>query len=103
MSAQAKTMMAKSAPITEAPAAAPITAQHRAAASAQGFSIDGVVAQLRQGLAEARHALEAVIGAAPEGDGNVAALKSLHRKLLAFGGTIDLLAPTPARKHVLYM
>jgi hypothetical protein len=73
----------------EAPAViVPISGQHRSAASARGFSIDATVAALRQSLGEARFALEAVIGAAPEGDGNVAALKSLHRKLLASVGRI---------------
>lgn len=86
----------------EAPDVAPITAQHRASASVRGFSIDATIAALRLSLGEARFALEALIGAAPDGDGNVAALKSLHRKLLAFRGTVDLLAPTPGRTHTLY-
>jgi hypothetical protein len=101
--AQAKTLMAKSAPITEAPTpAAPITVQHRASASVRGFSIDATIAALRLSLGEARFALEAIIGAAPEGDGNVTALRSLHRKPLAFGGTVDLLAPTAVRTHTMY-
>jgi type IV secretory pathway VirB2 component (pilin) len=86
----------------EAPVAAPITAEHRASAAARGVSIDGVVAALRQSLGEGVHAISAIIGAAPEGDGNLMALKSLHRQLLHAVGAVDVFAPSPGRTHTLF-
>lgn len=84
------------------PAPVPLSAEHRASASARGFNIDGVVGQLRQGLSEAHHALYAIIGAAPDGDPNLAALQSLRRRLLTFAGEIDLFSPAPVRSHTIY-
>jgi hypothetical protein len=87
----------------EAPAvAAPITARHRASASAQGFSIDATIAALRQSLAEAHHALGAIVTSAPDKDSNLTALQSLHRQVLHCIGSVDLLAPEPARTHTLF-
>jgi hypothetical protein len=89
-------------PAAEAPVAAPITAQHRVSAYAKGVSVDAVVAQLRQGLAEAHHALCTLANTSPADDSNVSALRSLHRRLLMFAGEVDLFAPTPARVHTVY-
>jgi hypothetical protein len=87
---------------TQAPVAAPITSEHRASASARGISIDGVIAQLRQSLAEGSHALGAIVASAPADDANLSALKSLHQRLLQCIGSVDLLAPAPARNHTLF-
>jgi hypothetical protein len=57
---------------------------------------------LRQSLAEGAHALSAIVASAPADDENMSALVSLHKRLLAFKGTVDLLAPPPARSHTVY-
>jgi hypothetical protein len=87
----------------EAPAVAvPVTSRHRAAAASRGLNVDGVVAALRQSLAEAHHALGSIIAAAPDGDDNLATFSLLDRQLLRFAETIDLLAPKPPRTHVVF-
>jgi hypothetical protein len=83
------------APAAEAPAAVPVTAAHRVSAYARGVSIDATVAALRQSVAEGAHALAAIVASAPADDGNLMALRSLHRQLLQFIGSIALLAPEP--------
>jgi hypothetical protein len=87
---------------TLAEVAAPITQEHRVSASAQGFSIDATIAALRQSLAEAHHALGAIVTSAPADDGNQMALKSLHSRVLQCIGSVDLLAPARARQHTLF-
>jgi hypothetical protein len=87
---------------SEAAPARPITSRHRAAAASRGLNVDGVVAALRQSLAEAHHALSAIVAAAPDGDDNLATFSLLGRQLLRFAETIDLLAPKPPRTHVLF-
>jgi hypothetical protein len=87
----------------EAPAvAAPITSAHRMAAYGRGVSIDAVVARLQQSLGEARHALDTLVDTTPPDDANLAALHSIHRRLLAFSGAVGLFAPTAARNHTVY-
>jgi hypothetical protein len=84
------------------PVAAPITSAHRTAAYGRGVSIDAVVAALRQSLGEARHALATLVDTAPPDDANLLALRSIHRRLLAFAGAVDLFSPTAARNHTTY-
>jgi hypothetical protein len=90
------------APVEAPPVATPITEAHRISASARGISIDAVVAALRQSLTEAHHSLTALVDTAPPDDANVAALRSIHRRLLQFSGAIGLFAPTAARNHTVY-
>jgi hypothetical protein len=85
-----------------APVAVPVTSRHRAAAASRGLNVDGVVAALRQSLAEAHHALGSIIAAAPDGDDNLATFKLLDRQLLHFAGTVDLLSPAPERTHTVF-
>jgi hypothetical protein len=84
------------------PAAAPISSAHRLAAYGRGVSADAVVAQLRQGLAEAHHALCTLADCTPADDPNRMALRSIHKRLLQFSGEVDLFAPAPARQHTVY-
>lgn len=87
----------------EAPSvAAPITSEHRAAASSRGFSIDATIAALRQSLAEGAHALGAIVASAPAEDSNLPALKPLHRRLHMFAGEIALFAPATVRQHTVH-
>jgi hypothetical protein len=86
----------------EIPVVAPITSAHRLSAYAKGVSVDAVVAQLRQGLAEAHHALCTLADTSPADDSNVSVLRSLHRRLLTFAGEVDLFAPPPARTHTVH-
>jgi hypothetical protein len=89
-------------PVEAPPVATPITEAHRSAAYGRGVSIDAVVAALRQSLTEAHHSLSAIIGAAPDDDENLSALRSLRRRLQMFAGEVDLFAPTAARNHTVY-
>jgi hypothetical protein len=90
------------APAAEAPVAAPITALHRISAYARGVSVDAVIAQLRQGLAEAHHALVTLADTTPADDSNLSALRSIHRRLLQFAGEVDLFAPAPTPQHTVF-
>jgi hypothetical protein len=98
----AKTIIPAPPDVDAAPVAAPITEAHRTAAYSKGVSIDAVVAALRQSLTEAHHSLTALVDTAPADDANVAALRSIHRRLLQFSGAIGLFAPTAARNHTTY-
>jgi hypothetical protein len=98
----AKTTIPAPPDVEAPPVAAPITEAHRSAAYGRGVSIDAVVAALRQSLTEAHHALGTLVDTAPPDDANVAALRSIHRRLLQFSGAIGLFAPTAARNHTVY-
>jgi hypothetical protein len=87
------------APLPPSPAPAPITEAHRASAAEHGFSLDGVVGALRLSLNEAKHSLSAIIGSAPDDDGNKAALQSLHRRLLIFAGELTCLTGRHRAAH----